>query len=61
MNKVPRFMKEYAAYRIKEISSNELMSQVAKDKAAKRINATIICYKRGLISIDEAILTILTN
>ena len=61
MNKVPRFMKEYAAYRIKKISSNELMSQVAKDKATKKINDTILCFRRGLITIDEAILTILTN
>ena len=61
MNKVPRFMKEYAAYRIKNISSNELMSQVAKDKAAKKIKDAILCFRRGLISIDEAMLTILTN
>lgn len=61
MNKVPRFMKEYAAYRMKKISSSTTMSQVAKDELINRINSTIICYKRGLISIDEAMLTILTN
>lgn len=53
MNKIPRFMKEYANYQINMMAENNLMTDEAKVKAANKICKVLKDYERGLITVDE--------
>lgn len=54
MNKIPRFMKEYASYQIKSMNKYDLMAESVKAKACQRITNAQSAYYRGLITVDEA-------
>lgn len=54
MNKIPRFMKEYASYQIKSMSEYDLMGETAKAKACQKITKAQSAYYRGLITVSEA-------
>lgn len=54
MNKIPRFVKEYAAYQKRSIKGYDLMKADIKEKAIKKIDRTLIVLERGLITVDEA-------
>ena len=57
--KVERFIKEYASYQIKAINSNELMKQEYKEKALNRIDNILKAKERGMITVDEAMLSMI--
>jgi len=50
-----RFVKEYANYKKRNISNNELMLSEIKDKAVKKINGALRARERELITADETI------
>lgn len=50
-----RFIKEYANYKIKEYTDNDLMKQEIKDKKIWLINNILRQKEKGLITVDEAI------
>lgn len=52
MNKVPRFVKEYANYQ-KSIAK-ELPNKEAAVKIEKQINRALSCAEHGLITVNEA-------
>lgn len=54
MNKIPRFMKEYASYQTRTMNTNDLMAESEKAKARQRITKAQSLYYRGLITVDEA-------
>lgn len=54
MNKVPRFMKEYANFQKQSICNGELIKQDIKDKATENVDKALRIYERGLITVDEA-------
>lgn len=54
MNKIPRFMKEYASYQIKSMNKYPLMAESVKAKAYQRITNAQSLYHRGVITVDEA-------
>ena len=54
-----RFIKEYANYKMKDIESNGLIVKEIKNKKIDRINKSLKLKENGLITIDEAIKTIL--
>ena len=56
--KVERFIKEYANYQKKSINSNELMKQEYKQKALNRMDNILKAKERGIITVDETILSI---
>lgn len=56
--KIERFIKEYANYQKKSISNNELMKPDVKQKALNRISNTLKAKERGIITVDETILSI---
>lgn len=53
MNKIPRYMKEYANAQRKSYSNNELMRKKYKDAALEIINRILKNVERGSITIDE--------
>lgn len=53
MNKIPRYMKEYANAQRKSYVNNELMQKKYKDAALKIIGNVLKNAERGLITIDE--------
>ena len=57
--KVERFIKEYANYKKNEYKSNTLMKEGLKYKAITKIDNVLLLKKRGLITVDEAIKSIL--
>ena len=57
--KVERFIKEYANYKKKSIDSNELMKEEYKQKALTRIDNTLKAKERGMITVDEAMLSMI--
>ena len=54
MNKIPRFMKEYANFQKQSICNGELIKQEIKDKATENVDKALRTYERGLITINEA-------
>ena len=57
--KVERFIKEYANYKKNDYKSNELMKEDYKIKAINKIDRALTLRERGMITVDEAIRTIL--
>lgn len=53
MNKIPRYMKEYANAQRKSYINNELMQKKYKDTAVEIIERILKNTERGLITIDE--------
>lgn len=60
MNKAPRFMKEYANYKIREYESIKPPIPKRASKIAL-IHAIVKIYERGLITVDEAMRCIALN
>lgn len=54
MNKIPRFMKEYANYTMKCIWNNTNIPMIIADKKAEKIRKAIRSYEKGYITISEA-------
>lgn len=54
MNKIPRFMKEYAEYQKMKIAKNEFIDEDTKNQAIKDADKILQIYERGLITITEA-------
>ena len=54
MNKIPRFMKEYAKYQIDTMAENNLMGDVPKVKATNKICKAQKAYENGMITVNEA-------
>lgn len=52
--KVPRFIREYASYILKELN-NSLASDMCKKIIAERIEKYISLLEKGYISIEECI------
>ena len=57
--KVERFIKEYANYKKKSINSNELMKEEYKQKALARIDYILKAKERGIITVDETMLSMI--
>lgn len=53
MNKIPRYMKEYANAQRKSYANNELMQEKYKDTAVEIIERILKNTERGLITINE--------
>lgn len=53
MNKIPRYMKEYANAQRKSYVDNELMQKKYKDTAVEIIERVLKNTERGLITINE--------
>lgn len=53
MNKIPRYMKEYANAQRKSYANNELMQKRYKDAALEIIERILKNTERGLITINE--------
>jgi len=54
-----RFIKEYAAYQIRNYKENTLMQQEFKDEKIAKITKVLKLRENGLITVDETIKTIL--
>lgn len=53
--KVKRFVKEYASYKSKMISDNNLMKEEIKEEKLQDIKKYTRLLQRGLITVDECI------
>lgn len=53
MNKIPRYMKQYANAQRKSYKNNELMQKKYKDAAVEIIERILKNTERGLITINE--------
>lgn len=53
MNKIPRYMKEYANAQRKSYADNDLMQKKYKDAAMEIIERVLKNTERGLITINE--------
>ena len=56
--KVERFIKEYANYKKESIKNYELMKEEIKGKALNEIDNVLKAKERGMITVDETILSI---
>lgn len=54
MNKIPRFMNEYAKYQIDTMAENDIMADEPKVKATNKICKAQKLYECGLITVNEA-------
>lgn len=54
MNKIPRFMKEYANYQIRSIQGYDLMQEKFKIYGVDSIKRTVRNFEKGLITVEEA-------
>lgn len=52
MNKIPRFMKEYANFQIREINENDLIQEKYKTYAIKRIKRALELCEKGMVSVN---------
>lgn len=59
--KEPRFLREYISYKTKEIKSNPFWSDERKAEAIENNQKILRTWKRGLITIDEALAEIARN
>jgi len=55
-----RFIKEYAAYKVKEISQNELIQSVFKVEKIAKIEKILRLANNGMLTVDETIREILS-
>lgn len=55
MIKAPRFLIEYANYKIRQLKNNELMYYDVREKEIEKIERAVNYFQRGFIVIDEAI------
>lgn len=53
MNKIPRYMKEYASAQRKSYINNELMKEKYKNAAVEMIDRILCNTERGVITVDE--------
>lgn len=53
MLKLPRFVKEFASYQVKRITSNELMDKEAKQEMICKIEKAVSMAGYGLITVSE--------
>ena len=58
MEKIPRFMKEYASYTNQSISKSNFMKKEIKEKAIAKVNKALQLTEKGLITIDEGMKSI---
>ena len=58
MNKIPRYMKEYANAQRKSYINNELMQKKYKDAAVEIIDCILKNAEQGLITINEGMKTL---
>lgn len=58
MNKIPRFVTEYANYQKKCIKENPFMGEDIKVTSCSGIEKSILNLKRGLITVRECMKTI---
>ena len=49
-----RFIKEYANYKIKDYTENNLMNQDIREMLITKINNVVRQEEKGLITVDEA-------
>lgn len=54
MNKVPRFVQEYANFQKRTLDNYDLMRPEIKQAGIDQIDGAVKALKRGLITIDEA-------
>lgn len=59
--KEPRFLREYISYKAKQIKSNPFWSDERKAEAIEANQKILRNWKRGLITIDEAMRCIAEN
>ena len=52
--KVPRFVKEYACYKMREFEENELMKPEHKEIARVNCDKAVWLLERGFITVDES-------
>lgn len=55
MIKAPRFLIEYANYKIRQLKNNELMYYDVREEEIEKIERAVNLFQRGFIVIDEAI------
>ena len=53
MNKPPRFMMEYFNYQLKCITGNKDINAGIRLELIRRLEKTMVMFKRGYITIDE--------
>lgn len=53
MLKLPRFVKEFASYQVKIITSNELMYKGTKEEMICKIEKAVSMAEHGLITVSE--------
>ena len=53
MIKLPRFVKEFASYKVKRITINELMDKETKEEMICKIEKVVSMVGYGLITISE--------
>lgn len=54
MNKIPRFMKEYANYQISSIQGYDLMQEKFKTYGIDNVRRVLRNFEKGLITVEEA-------
>lgn len=59
--KEPRFLREYISYKAKEIKSNPHWSDERKAEAIETNQKILRTWKKGFITIDEALAEIARN
>ena len=55
MTKIPRFIIEYANYKIGAIQNYNTFSEKEKADAIRAIDRAVYAYRAGLVTIDETI------
>lgn len=53
MNKIPKFVKEYANYQKKYIKENSFMGEDVKETSYNVIEMSILSLEKGLITVRE--------
>ena len=51
--KIPRFMREYAAYTKKALLNSALMEETIKEKLSEKVDQALQLVTRGMITVDE--------
>lgn len=59
--KEPRFLREYISYKAKEINNNPFWTSERKAEAIEVNQKVLRLWKRGLITVDEALMEIARN
>ena len=58
MNKIPRFMREYASFAKKGVDQCGLMKESKREEIRQRIDKALSFYQRGKITVGEAMMII---